>query len=326
MRRTLVVLVGLSMLLGFILDFAYSPMPLPHTPLEFSLKPGSSLKGAALQMKQAGVLENDASFVWLARLLGKTREIKFGNYQLDRSHSRIDLLEMISSGRSTQSQLTVVEGMTFRELRALLNAHPGLQHDSAILTESEILHRIGATELAAEGLLFPDTYNFSGGSSDMRVLQRAYQLMRQNLDRAWEQRAAGLPFQSPYEMLVLASIVEKETGREADRTMIAAVFINRLKRGMRLQTDPTVIYGMAESFDGNLHKRDLTKDTPYNTYTRSGLPPTPIALPGLAALQAVAHPAKTDAIYFVARGDGSSKFSESLIEHNKAVRQYQLTK
>lgn len=311
-------------LAGIVLDFAYSPIQLPRTPLEFSLKPGSSLKSAAIQMKQAGALADDSSFVLLARLLGKTRQIKFGNYQLGKPLSRLELLDMISSGRSEQSQLTVIEGITFQELRALLNTHPKLGHDSVNLSEQELLKRIGAIESVAEGLFFPDTYNFSSGSSDLRVLQRAYQLMQQHLAQAWEQRDTDLPLATPYQALILASIIEKETGRGEDRAMIAAVFINRLKIGMRLQTDPTVIYGIGERFDGNLRRRDLTADTPYNTYTRNGLPPTPISLPGLESLQAVTHPAQSKALYFVAKGDGSSHFSNSLSEHNTAVNRYQL--
>lgn len=310
--------------LGYALYFAYSPMPLLQTPLQFSLKPGSSLKSAALQMRQAGAIADEESFVWLGRLLGKTRQIKFGNYQLDKPVSRLELLDMISSGKSSQSQITFVEGLTFREMRAVMDAHPDLRHDSSSLTEQALLQRIGAPETAAEGLFFPDTYNFSGGSSDLRVLRRAYQLMQQNLAQAWAQRDPDLPFTSPYEALILASIVEKETGREADRTLIAAVFINRLRLGMRLQTDPTVIYGLGAGFDGNLRKRDLIADTPYNTYVRRGLPPTPVALPGVKSLWAVTHPAKSRALYFVARGDGSSEFSDSLTAHNEAVRKYQL--
>jgi len=328
MRRRLKLTIGLILALlvlsGIALDYAFSPMTSVHTPLEFSLKPGSSLKSAAVQMEQAGALADHTSFVLLARLLGKTRQIRFGNYQLDRPLSRLELLDMISSGRSEQSQLTIVEGTTFQALRALLNAHPKLRHDSANLSEQELLKRIGSTEDVAEGLFFPDTYNFSSGSSDLRVLQRAYDLMQQHLARTWEQRDAGLPLISPYQTLILASIIEKETGRAEDRAMIAAAFINRLKIGMRLQTDPTVIYGIGERFDGNLRRRDLTADTPYNTYTRGGLPPTPISMPGLASLKAATHPAQSKALYFVARGDGSSHFSNSLSEHNRAVNRYQL--
>jgi UPF0755 protein len=186
------------------------------------------------------------------------------------------------------------------------------------------LQRIGASEKQAEGLFFPDTYNFASGSSDLSVLKRAYQLMQRHLQENWAKRDPNLPFSTPYEALILASIVEKETGQAVDRPMIAGVFINRLNKKMLLQTDPTVIYGMGEKFDGNLRKRDLLTDTPYNTYTRSGLTPTPIALPGLASIQAALHPAKTNALYFVARGDGSSYFSSTLAEHNNAVNKYQI--
>jgi UPF0755 protein len=191
------------------------------------------------------------------------------------------------------------------------------------MSDAEILNRIGATEKEPEGLFFPDTYNFASGSSDLTVLKRAYQLMQRNLQASWDGRDTDLPLTNPYQALILASIVEKETGQEKDRKMIAGVFINRLKINMLLQTDPTVIYGMGTAFNGNLRKRDLQTDTPYNTYTRAGLTPTPIALPGLAAMQAVLHPAKTNALYFVARGDGSSYFSSTLTEHNNAVNQYQ---
>lgn len=302
------------------------PMPLARTPIEFSLKPGSSLKSAASQMRQAGVLENDFAFVMLARALGKAAQIKYGNYQLEKATSQFELLDIISSGRTEQSQIIIIEGDTFAQLRAQLNAHPGLRHDSALLSEPELLQHIGAAEPVAEGLFFPDTYNFASGSSDLAVLKRAYQTMQRHLQETWQTRDAGLPFQSPYQALILASIVEKETGQPSDRPMIASVFINRLQRGMRLQTDPSVIYGMGENFDGNLRKKDLLRDTPYNTYTRVGLTPTPIALPGLASLQAALHPAPSKALYFVARGDGSSQFSESLVEHNNAVNRYQLKK
>lgn len=308
---------------GVLAYVAITPNPLPHTPVEFSLKPGASLKWAAAQMKQAGVLENDFTFVLLARILNKATQIKHGNYQLEKAVSHLELLEIISSGRTEQSQLTIAEGLNFRELRALLNAHAGLRHDSAPLSEAEILQRIGVAEPFAEGLFFPDTYNFSSGSSDLLVLKRAYQTMQRHLQASWEKRDADLPLETPYQALILASIVEKETGQAADRPMIASVFTNRLRIKMRLQTDPTVIYWIGEAFDGNLRRHDLTMDTPYNTYTRNGLPPTPIALPGLASIHAALHPAQSNALYFVAKGDGSSYFSSSLSEHNNAVNRYQ---
>lgn len=310
-------------LLGVFAYLTSTPNPLPRTPIEFSLKPGSSLKGAVLQMKQAGVLENDWGFLMLARISNKATQIKYGNYQLDKPVSYYELLDIISAGRTEQSQLTIVEGQTFKELRSLLNTHGGLSHDSAAMSEAEILQKIGATETLAEGLFFPDTYNFSSGSSDLLVLKRSYQTMQRHLQSSWEKRDANLPLETPYQALILASIVEKETGQAVDRPMIASVFTNRLRINMRLQTDPTVIYGMGDKFDGNLRRRDLTTDTPYNTYTRNGLTPTPIALPGLASIQAALHPTYSNALYFVAKGDGSSHFSSSLSEHNNAVNRYQ---
>lgn len=309
---------------GLFTYYARTPIPLEHTPFEFSLKQGSSLKNAAHQMQQAGGLNNELLFVLLARGLRKANQIKPGNYQLEHEVTPLQLLNMISKGQFEHSSLTIIEGTTFKELRATLNAESTLRHDSSSLSEAEILKRIGATETAAEGLFFPDTYNYSTGSSDLIVLKRAYQLMQRNLQENWKKRDSDLPFSTPYEALILASIVEKETGQPGDRPMIASVFINRLRKNMRLQTDPTVIYGMGDKFDGNLRKRDLTRDTPFNTYTRDGLTPTPIALPGLAALQATLHPAPSPALYFVARGDGSSQFSSTLIEHNNAVNQYQI--
>lgn len=311
---------------GLFAYYANTPIPLERTPSEFTLKQGSSLKSAASQIKKAGGLSNEWLFVLLARGLGKAKQIKPGNYQLEQEVTPLQLLDVISQGRVEQSSIIIIEGSTFAQLRAQLNADTTLRHESAPLSDTEILKRIGAGETRAEGLFFPDTYNYAKGSSDLIVLKRAYQLMQRNLQENWKNRDANLPFATPYQALILASIVEKETGQASDRPMIAAVFINRLRKNMRLQTDPSVIYGMGERFKGNLRKRDLSTDTPYNTYTRNGLTPTPIALPGLAAIQATLHPAPGRALYFVARGDGSSHFSGSLIEHNKAVNRYQLKK
>jgi UPF0755 protein len=309
---------------GLFAYYARTPIPLEHTPFEFALKQGSSLRSAAHQIRQVGGLNNEWLFVLLARGLGKAAQIKPGNYQLEHEVTPLQLLNMISKGQVEQSSLTIIEGSTFKELRSTLNEESTLRHDSAALSDTEILKRIGATESAAEGLFFPDTYNFARGSSDIVVLKRAYQLMQRQLQESWKKRDANLPFDKPYQALILASIVEKETGQPSDRPMIASVFINRLRKNMRLQTDPTVIYGLGSKFDGNLRKRDLTRDTPYNTYTRNGLTPTPISLPGLASLQATLHPAPGRALYFVARGDGSSQFSSTLVEHNNAVNQYQI--
>lgn len=300
------------------------PVTPPALPFEFSLQQGSSLTAAAHQMQRAGVIQDAPTFILLGRSMGLSGQIKPGNYQLTQPASLLELLEMMSKGRVAQSDLTIIEGWTFKQFRDALNAAPKLRHDSATLSNAEILQRIGATEKHPEGLFFPDTYIFPTGSSDLAVLKRAYQTMQRHLQESWLARDKNLPLESPYQALILASIVEKETGQARDRSMIASVFINRLRKGMRLQTDPTVIYGIGDKYDGNIRKRDLLKDTEYNTYTRDGLTPTPISLPGLESLQAVMHPATSSALYFVARGDGSSQFSNSLIEHNKAVGRYQL--
>jgi UPF0755 protein len=303
--------------------YATRTLVFSNLPVEFSLTQGSSLKSAGRQMRQAGVLSDEIIFVWMARLLGKSAHIKAGNYELDKPLTPLQLLDMITEGRNAQSQITIIDGRSFKSLRAELNVNPDISHDSAALTEAEILQRIGAVETYAEGLFFPDTYYFAKGTSDLAILRRAYQTMQKHLQENWATRDADLPLDTPYQALILASIVEKETGQKRDRDMIAGVFINRLRNGMMMQTDPTVIYGLGDKFDGNLRRRDLLADTPFNSYTRKGLPPTPIALPGLEALKATLHPAKTNALYFVSRGDGSSEFSATLAQHNRAVQRYQ---
>ncbi|MDD2700751.1 MAG: endolytic transglycosylase MltG [Sideroxydans sp.] len=319
---------ALALSLSLIGYHLFSNLALSKLPIEFEIDPGSSLKATTAKLQQVGILDGAWSFNILARVTGKAKKIRYGNYLLDKPISRYDLLDMISEGKTDQSliQIRIIEGITFKDLRKQLDALPKLRHDSAGLTEAELLQRIGAVEPAAEGLFFPDTYYFATGSSDLAVYKRAYQTLQRHLDTAWQQRDPQTPLASPYEALILASIVEKETGKASDRPMIATVFLNRLVRRMRLQTDPTVIYGMGDAFDGNLRRRDLTADTPYNTYTRYGLPPTPIALPGLQSIRAVMQAPLGKELYFVAKGDGSSHFSRSLIEHNQAVRQYQLKK
>lgn len=324
MRR----LIAFAVLLVFLATvgmgyYAYRPLPLPVTPFEFDLKQGGSLKSVARDMQQAGLLAQDWPFVWLVRLLGKSAQLKAGSYALTHPVSPMELAGIITRGDVNLSRISIIEGWTFRQMRAALDAAPDITHSTLGWSDAEILQRIGAAEAHPEGLFFPDTYTFAAGSSDLTILKHAYLAMQQRLQQAWSTREAGLPLQTPYQALILASIVEKETGLASDRAMIAGVFVNRLRLRMLLQTDPTVIYGMGEKFDGNLRKRDLQADTAYNTYTRGGLPPTPIALPGAEALQAALHPAKTDALYFVARGDGSSKFSSNLDAHNQAVNQYQ---
>jgi UPF0755 protein len=292
-------------------------------PLQFGIKPGSSLRGATLEMERAGALREPTLFILMTRLLGETRNVKAGNYELNEPVTPYRLLQKIVHGDVTQATVKLIEGWTFRQMRKALDDHPDLAHATRGLPDDEILHRLGIQEASPEGLLFPDTYHFASGSSDLRVLRRAHRLMQSHLDARWTTRAPGLPLATPYEALILASIVEKETGREEERPLVAAVLVNRLRKGMLLQADPTVIYGLGEAFDGNLRKHDLLKDAPYNTYTRAGLPPTPIAMPGLASLSAALNPPASDVLYFVSRGDGSSHFSRTLSEHERAVTKYQ---
>ena len=308
---------------GWLIYYADTPLQLPRMPLEFSLKQGSSLRSVAKQLTEIGVLDNPWSFIVMARVLGEAGEIKAGNYEFTNNLTPYRLLTKLTKGDVTMGNIAFIEGWTFNQLRKTLDDYPGIKHDSANLSEEELLKRIGATENSAEGLFFPDTYFFNDGVSDLTILKRAYRTMKSNLATAWETSAKDLPFSDSYQALIMASIVEKETGHATERRMVAAVLINRLRLGMKLQADPTVIYGLGDKFDGNLRKRDLTGDTIYNTYTREGLPPTPIALPGLASIQATLNPADTKALYFVSRGNGSTYFSDSLEEHNRAVTKYQ---
>jgi UPF0755 protein len=318
-----VVFLGTTLFSAWVGYRVSKPVELPIVPYEFSIEQGSSVKTIASQLAYAGVLPDAWSFVLLSRLMGVATSLKAGDYEITSSISPFQLLQRITRGDSSQSEIRFIEGWTFSQLRRILDEHPALRHQTTHLSNGEILRLIGATETAAEGLFFPDTYFFARGSSDVAVLKRAYRAMRNHMDITWAQRAVNLPLKDPYEALILASIVEKETGREDDRRMVAAVFINRLRSRMLLQTDPTVIYGLGDKFDGNLRKKDLLSDQEYNTYTRLGLPPTPIALPGLASIRAVLNPATTDALYFVAKGNGESHFSSNLSDHNRAVSKYQ---
>lgn len=300
-----------------------SPLALKSDKLDFNIARGSSLRVAAGEVAAAGVALDPRLLIMLGKVLRVESSIKAGSYEVGRGITARQLLSKLTRGDVTQGEIAFIEGWTFRQMRERLDAHPDLRHETKGLPESEILRLLGAPATFAEGLFFPDTYLFDKQSKDAEVLARAYRGMQQHLAREWAARAPGLPYSQPYQALIMASIVEKETGRDQDRPLVAAVFVNRLRQGMLLQTDPTVIYGLGEGFDGNLRKRDLLGDTPYNTYTRTGLPPTPITMPGLASLQAALHPAASQAIYFVARGDGSSQFSPTLDEHNQAVNRYQ---
>jgi UPF0755 protein len=300
-----------------------SPLRIAEERVEFHVAPGSGLRAAARDIAASGVDFDPWLLVALGRLRHVEGQIQAGSYEIGRGTTLVDLLKKLMRGDVAQAEIVFIEGWTFRQMRERLDAHPDLRHDSKDLSDAQILRQIGVEDGAPEGWFFPDTYLFAKRGGDLEVLRRAHHAMKRCLEREWAQRAPQLPLSTPREALILASIVEKETGREADRPLVAAVFLNRLRIGMLLQSDPTVIYGLGERFDGNLRKRDLLADTPYNTYTRGGLPPTPIAMPGLASLRAVLHPAPSQALYFVARGDGSSQFSRTLEEHNQAVRRYQ---
>lgn len=319
----LLILVLLATAGGGILWWANQPLQLRTSPLDFRVTAGSSLRSAVAQMREAGIYVEPTLLTILARLNRADTSIKAGSYAVKTGITPMQLLNKLLKGKVTQGDLTLVEGWTFRQWRARMDKHPDLTHETVGLTEAQIIVQLGLDIKSLEGQLFPDTYLFDKQSSDLELLARANRAMLRKLDLEWIQRAAGLPYKTPDEALVMASIVEKETGREADRNLVAAVFVNRLRKGMMLQTDPTVIYGLGDSFDGNLRKRDLQTDTPYNTYTRSGLPPTPISMPGQASLRAALNPAQSDALFFVARGDGSSQFSQTLEEHNNAVNKYQ---
>lgn len=317
---TLLCLVGS---VGWLLWFAVTPVTGATFPVSFSVERGSSLKSAAQDMEQAGVLARPWAFVLLARIKGLEGGIKAGSYASLTPISPLDLLQKITVGDTVLGKLTVPEGWSFVQMRRALDAHPGLRHDTAGMDDAQLLRAIGVEAGHPEGRFFPDTYFFDLGSSDLMLYKRAYEAMRRQLDTAWAARSPGLPYRTPDEVLTMASIIEKETGAPDERPQIAAVFINRLKIGMRLQTDPTVIYGLGPRFDGNLRKDDLLADTPYNTYTRAGLPPTPIALPGAAALHAAVNPVRSRALYFVAKGGGRHEFSNDLDAHNRAVNRYQ---
>lgn len=310
-------------LAGWVAWFAYQPLALPTTPLQFTITPGTSLKGLAAQLKKTGILEEGIRFRIIGRVMGYASRVQSGTYALDRPLTPLELYGKLVRGEVTQAAILLVEGWNIREVRGELARHPQLDHKLVDMTDAEVLAAIDAEENHPEGLFFPDTYFFSPGSADIEILRRAYRIQKQKLNEAWETRSPGLPYKSPYEALIMASIIEKETGAAEERPLIASVFINRTNKGMRLQTDPTVIYGVGASFDGNLRKADLQRDTPYNTYTRKGLPPTPIAMPGEAAIRAALNPARSDALYFVARGNGTHVFSATLDEHNRAVNRYQ---
>jgi UPF0755 protein len=322
----MLVFVGALLLFGAALWWLHEPIPLRLSPgsqvVDLEIEFGTSASGVADAVVASGadvpVLLLQAWF----RFSGQSRQIKAGSYELVPGTTPRKLLSMLVRGEETLKSVTLVEGWTFTQVRAALQKAEQISPDTLGLSPETIMEKLGKPGVHPEGRFFPDTYTYSKGASDLAVLKRAARAMDKRLDAAWALRSPDTPLKTPEQALILASIIEKETGKPSDRQQIGGVFTNRLRLGMLLQTDPSVIYGLGEKFDGNLRKRDLLADTPYNTYTRAGLPPTPIAMPGKAALLAAVQPAPTQALYFVSRGDGSSQFSTSLDEHNRAVNQY----
>jgi len=303
--------------------YAWFPLDWRTLPAEFTVGERGTLRSVARQLHAQGLLPDAWRFELLGRLRGKAHSVKAGSYQLDSALTPNQLLDALTGTAARLEAVTFIEGWTFRQMRGALDAHPALRHDTTGLGDQAVLAALQVGAEHPEGLFFPDKYFFVRGASDVSVLARAHRRMLSVLNEQWGARAPNLPVRTPYEALTLASIVEKETGLASDRAMVAAVFVNRLRAGMRLQADPTVIYGLGAQFDGDLRRRDLLTDGPYNSYTRSGLPPTPIAMPGLASIVATLNPAPSRVLYFVARGDGSSEFSETLEAHNRAVAKYQ---
>ncbi|MFT3856910.1 MAG: endolytic transglycosylase MltG [Aquabacterium sp.] len=323
--RIVLALLALSatMMASAVALWLYQPLRMKGPAVELAIESGDTPREVAQGWVEAGVdTPAWALYQWF-KLSGQSRQIRAGSYELAKGATPRDLLRMMVRGDERLATVRLIEGWTFKRFRAEMAQAPGLKATTAGLKDEEVMAQLGQPGLPAEGQFFPDTYSYAKGSTDLAVMRRAMHAMQKQLDAAWAMRTPTSELKTPEEVLILASIVEKETGREADRKFVSAVFQNRLRIGMPLQTDPTVIYGLGDAFDGNLRRIHLQTDGPFNTYTRAGLPPTPIAMPGKASLMAAVQPADSKALYFVARGDGSSHFSESLNEHNRAVNQYQ---
>jgi UPF0755 protein len=299
----------------------FAPGP-GQMPVRIQIDPGTSVHAVLNQLARQGALANDRATALYLRLRGHRPNVHFGTYEIPARASPAQILEMFEQGRVVLEQLTVVEGSTFADFRRELDEHPAVTHSLAGKSATEVMAALGHPGEFPEGRFFPDTYRFAAKTSDRDILSLAYNAMQKLLETAWPQHAPDLPFNTPYQALILASIVEKETGVPDERPRIAGVFVSRLRKGMRLQSDPTVIYGLGQNYDGDIHTRDLVTDTPYNSYTRAGLPPTPIALPGRESVLAAMHPLETGELYFVATGNGGHHFSKTLEEHNVAVKEY----
>ena len=331
MRALLVIVLAMALLAGGAWmeyqSFLTGPIELNDEEVLFEVERGTSLRGLTEELVDLGMLDHPYYFLFMTYLNDKSTSIKAGEFSIPSGITPPALLELLTSGKVVQRSFTLVEGWNYRQAFAAVakdNRFEKVLGDDP--TAKMVMTSLGFPDEHPEGRFFPDTYHFSKGTSDLDILRRAFEATDQVLNEEWEKKEEGLPLESSYEALILASIVEKETGLASERPTIAGVFIRRLNLGMKLQTDPTVIYGLGESFDGNITRAHLRQDTPYNTYVHKGLPPTPIALPGRAAIQAVLHPEEGDSLFFVAKGDGSHHFSATLAEHNRAVRRYQLRK
>jgi len=316
--------IAISVLIIQFLRFQYQTVSISEPGRTFTIESGSNIKMIAQQLSLEEIIDDPWLFILLAKIKGVEKSVRAGEYRLQQAQSPSDLLELFTRGQPIFYSFTVIEGWAFRQMISEMQHHPFIVNTLKGKSDAEIMAALGYQGRHPEGLFFPDTYSFPKGTSDIDFLQRAYHLMQKHLQREWDDRAKNLPITSSYDALILASIIEKETGVAYERPLIASVFTQRLQKNMRLQTDPTVIYGLGEGFDGNIRFRDLKKDTPYNTYLHKGLTPTPIALPGLDSIRAALHPADSKALFFVAKGDGTHYFSNTLEEHNKAVRKFQL--
>lgn len=332
-RETLFKLTGLILLLGSLYgawvamdyrSFVSSPISLTDAGLRYEIKPGKTLTYVSKDLARRGVIESASYLLWLGKLEGTADNIKAGEYQFDRGITPARLLEQIVTGEMLQYSQTIVEGWNFRQLLDAVHSNEYLLHTLSDYSDAEIMEQIGHPGEHPEGRFLPDTYHFPRLTTDVAFLQRAYNAMALLLEKSWPDRAIDVEYKTPYEALIMASIVEKETALPSERKQIAGVFNRRLQKRMRLQTDPTVIYGLGRTFDGNIRRRDLRKETPYNTYLHRGLPPTPIAMPGRDAVLAALNPMPGIDLYFVARGDGGHQFSANLEQHNAAVVKYQL--
>lgn len=321
-------IIVISLVLGWLLweydIFHKLPLEVPEQGQRINIRPGTPFKLITRSLGEKGIIEKPYLLEWTARLQGKAAKVQAGEYHIAPGMLPGQFLDMLVAGKVVQYSFTLVEGWNVRQVLDALKQDPDITHTLETPDARQLMRELGLDKAHAEGWFFPDTYHFVRGTTDKDLLQRAYAVMHTHLEEQWQQREIRLPYKSPYDVLIMASIIEKETGVAEERQQIAGVFVRRLQKGMRLQTDPTVIYGIGESYDGNIRRKDLRTDTPYNTYTRSGLPPTPIAMPGLAAIRAALHPAAGDSLYFVASGGGAHVFSPTLEQHNEAVIKYQL--